>query len=165
MFPNSGYFCGANNAVAPPGGTVRLMARDGKLEHLARVRLFSTLNKRELAVVGKAADVVNVKAGKDVVREGSIGYEFYLILGGIASVRRKGRKMATLTVGDYFGELALLDKGPRSATVTAETDLELAVITQRKFLRVLDQVSTVARKLLGSMAGRLREVDTKAISH
>jgi CRP/FNR family transcriptional regulator, cyclic AMP receptor protein len=143
----------------------RLMAKDGKLEHLAKVQLFSTLNKRELAVVGKATDVVTMKAGKDIVREGSIGHELYLILGGIASVRRKGRKIATLTIGDYFGELALLDRDPRSATVTAETDLELAVITKRKFLSVLDQVPTVAHKLLVSMAGRLREADTKSFSH
>lgn len=141
------------------------MARNGKLEHLAKVRLFSTLNKKELALVGKAADVVSVKAGTAIVTEGAIGHEFYLILGGIASVRRKGRKIATLTVGDYFGELALLDRGPRSATVTADTDLELAVISQREFLGVLDEVPTVAHKLLVTMAGRLREADTKAYSH
>ncbi len=141
------------------------MARDGKLEHLAKVRLFSTLNKRELAVIGKAADVVNAKAGTAIVTEGAIGHEFYLILSGTASVRRNGRKIARLTVGDYFGEMALLDKGPRSATVTAETDLELAVISQREFLGVLDEVPTVAHKLLVTMAGRLREADAKAFSH
>jgi CRP-like cAMP-binding protein len=141
------------------------MARDGKLEHLAKVRLFSTLNKRELAVVARASDLVNIKSGTTIVTEGAIGHEFYLIMKGIASVRRNDRKVATLTVGDYFGELALLDKGPRSATIVAESDMELVVISQREFLGVLDQVPAVAHKLLVSMAWRLREADAKAFSH
>jgi CRP/FNR family cyclic AMP-dependent transcriptional regulator len=141
------------------------MASDRKLEHLAHVKMFSSLNKRELALVAKAADVVAVKAGTEIVREGSLGHEFYLILDGSATVKRSGRKVASLGPGAYFGEMALLDRGPRSATIVAASDSELAVIGQREFMAVLDQVPPVAHKLLVAMAARLREADDKAVSN
>ena len=138
---------------------------DRKLEHLANVRMFSALSKKELNLVARAADVVIVKPGAELVTEGSIGHEFFLILTGEASVRRGGRKVVTLGPGDYFGELALLDRGPRTATIVAETQLEVAVIGQREFMAVLDQVPAVSHKMLVTMAHRLREADTKAVSH
>lgn len=148
-----------------PVCTVRLMASDRKLEHLAKVKMFSTLNRRELARVGKAADEVTVKDGTEIVTQGSTGHEFYMMLAGKATVRRQGRKVAEVGPGDYFGEMALLDRGPRSATVVADGDATLVVIGQREFLGVLDEVPEVARKLLVSMAARLREADSKAVSH
>jgi CRP-like cAMP-binding protein len=141
------------------------MPADPKLELLAHVKMFSALNKKELGLISKASDVVTTKAGTEIVTEGSLGHEFYLILTGEATVRRKGRKIATLGPGSYFGEMALLDRGPRSATVVAETEVELVVISQREFMAVLDQVPAVAHKLLVSMAARLRDADTKALSH
>ena len=141
------------------------MASDRKLEHLANVRMFSSLNRKELSLVAKAADVVTVKSGSEVVKEGTPGHEFFLILDGEAVVKRGGRKIATLGPGSYFGELALLDRGPRSATIVAGSDLKLAVLGQREFMGVLDQVPALSHKLLVSMANRLREADTKAVSH
>lgn len=141
------------------------MAADRKLEHLAQVKMFSSLSKKELALVSKASDVIKVPPGTEIVKEGQMGHEFYLILSGSATVRRNGRKVATLEVGRYFGEMALLDRGPRSATVVADTDSELLVIGQREFMAVLDRVPAVSHKLLVSMASRLREADTKALSH
>ena len=141
------------------------MAADRKLEHLARVGMFSSLNKKELAMIARASDVVSVAPGTEIVKEGDFGHEFYLILDGAAMVRRGGRKVAQLAEGDYFGELALLDRGPRSATVAAEGTVELLVIGQREFIAVLDQVPAVARKLLASMAARLRDADRRAVSH
>ena len=141
------------------------MARDGKLELLANVRLFSTLNRKELTLIGKSADQVPVAAGTTIVTEGTPGHEFYLIVDGSAVVRRNGRKVATLGPGDYFGELALLDGGTRSASVVAETDLNVLVIGQRQFFGVLEGVPTVTVKLLATMAHRLREQDVRATSH
>ncbi|HUJ64410.1 MAG TPA: cyclic nucleotide-binding domain-containing protein [Acidimicrobiales bacterium] len=141
------------------------MASDPKLEHLAQVKMFSSLNKKELAMVSRASDVITVKDGTDIVKEGTYGHDFYLILEGAATVRRNGRKVAELGPGNYFGELSLLDNGPRSATITAAGETELAVIGQREFMAVLDQVPAVSRKLLMTMASRLREADTKALSH
>jgi CRP/FNR family cyclic AMP-dependent transcriptional regulator len=142
------------------------MARkDAKLEHLANVRLFAACTKKELTLIGRASDEITVRAGKELVAEGSVGHEFFLILAGQAAVKRGGRKVATLGPGQYFGELALLDRGLRTASVVAETDLDLLVLGQREFSAVLDEVPGLAHKLLTMMAGRLREADAKAVSH
>ncbi|MGI8493344.1 MAG: cyclic nucleotide-binding domain-containing protein [Acidimicrobiales bacterium] len=141
------------------------MVRDSKLDFLSNVRLFASLNKKELALVSRVSYVVSVPAGTDVVKENTPGHEFYLLLKGRAVVRRNGRKIADLGPGDYFGEMALLDHGPRSATVVAETDLEALVIGQREFLGITDEVPALAHKLLVLMASRLREADSKAYSH
>lgn len=138
---------------------------DKKIEHLSQVKMFSSLNKKELGLVAKASEVVTVPAGTDIVKEGEIGHEFYLIASGSAAVKRNGRRVTTLGPGNYFGEMALLDRGPRSATVTAEVETELVVIGQREFLGVLDEVPTLSYKLLVGMATRLREADSKAVSH
>ncbi|MEY2478659.1 MAG: hypothetical protein QOG87_3974 [Actinomycetota bacterium] len=142
------------------------MARkDNKLDHLAQVRLFRACSRKELTTIGRASDEVKVGAGKTIVEEGQTGHEFFLILDGTATVQRNGRKVATLGPGDYFGELALLDRGPRNATVKADTDMEVLVLGQREFSGVLDEVPTIAHKLLSSMATRLREADAKEVGN
>ena len=100
-----------------------------------------------------------------LVEEGKPGHEFFLIEDGTAEVRRKNRKVATLGRGQFFGELSLLDRGPRSATVVADTDMTLVVLGQREFLGVIDEVPSMAHKLLAALAGRLREADSRALSH
>jgi CRP/FNR family transcriptional regulator, cyclic AMP receptor protein len=145
----------------PPMGTVRRMPVDSTIEHLAGVRLFSSLSKKELGVVAKASKAAKVAAGTEIITEGTTGDEMYLIIRGAASVLRGGRYVTTLTSGSYFGELALLDHGPRTATVVADTDCDLVVIGRREFMGVLDEVPAVAQKLLINMAGRLREAETR----
>jgi CRP-like cAMP-binding protein len=141
---------------------VPIMAGDSKIDQLAQVRLFSAFNKKELALIARASDEVDVPAGKELVKEGSPGHEFFLILKGEASVRRNGRKVATLGSGQYFGELALLDRGPRNATVVADTPMELLVLGQREFSGVLDEVPILAHKMLTIMAARVREADARS---
>jgi len=141
------------------------MARDTKLEQLSQVRLFSAFNKKELGLIARASDEVSVPAGKELVKQGSPGHEFFLILDGECSVRRDGRHVATLKDGDYFGELALLDRAPRNATVVAETPATLLVLGQREFGAVLDDVPVLAHKMLTIMAGRVRDADARAATH
>ena len=143
---------------------VDCMPRDSKVAHLSNVRMFSALTKRELATVAQASDEVSAEAGQVLVKEGSIGHEFFLILEGTATVRRNGRKVATLGPGQYFGELAVLDRAPRNATVVADGPMQLLVLAQREFSAVLDTVPGVAHKLLRSMATRLREADAKDVT-
>jgi CRP-like cAMP-binding protein len=138
--------------------------RDVKLEHLGRTWLFSGCNKRELGLIGRASDEVEVDAGRLLCEEGKPGFEFFLILDGRAGVSRSGRKIATLRRGQYFGELSLLDRKPRSATVTSETPMQLLVLDQRQFDGIMDQVPGLAHKLLTAMANRLREADAKAVN-
>lgn len=146
-------------------GAPMARGRTAYLDHLSKVQLFSAASKKELEKLGKASDELEVPAGKELVEQGRVGHEFFLILEGTASVRRNGRKIATLGPGAYFGELSLLDRGPRSASVVADTDMTLLVLGQREFSGVLDEVPTLAHKLLTSMAKRLREADTKLYSH
>lgn len=142
------------------------MARkDNKLDALARVKLFSACSKKDLGVLSRVSDEVDLPAGTTLVKEGTTGHEFYLILDGTASVRRNNKKIASLGAGQYFGEMALLDRGPRSATVVADSDIKVLVIGQREFNGVLDEVPGLAHKLLTGMAARLREADAKAYSH
>lgn len=140
------------------------MARkDDKLDQLGRMWLFSACSKRDLQLIGRASDEVTVEKGKQLTEEGKAGHEFYLILDGQAVVKAKGKKVATLGAGQYFGELSLLHKGPRNATVTAESDMRLLVLGQREFNGLLDEVPGLAHKVLRTMATRLREADAKAI--
>ncbi len=131
--------------------------KDTKLDDLGRLWLFSALTKKELATIARRADEVNVPAGKVLTVEGKPGHEFFLIVDGHATVERNGRSIAKLGAGDYFGELSLLDRGPRSATVVAESDMNLMVLGQREFSGLLDEVPGLAHKLLAAMAEKLRE--------
>jgi len=135
---------------------------------LSTIWLFSTCSSRDLRTIRRALEEVTVKTGRVLCEEGTIGREFFIIVDGQASVRRNGRKIASLGPGQYFGELALLDRRPRSATVVSDTDMVLLVLGQRQFHGVLDAVPALSHKLLAAMATRLRESDQKAsalISH
>jgi CRP-like cAMP-binding protein len=142
------------------------MARSNRqAEYLSTVPLFSALSKSDLRSVVKASDDLDVFAGRELVTEGQPGREFFLILEGTATVRRRGRKVATLGPGQFFGELSLLDRGARSATVEAATNLRLLVLDRQAFMGLLESVPGFAAKLLVGMAQRLREADNRAITH
>jgi CRP-like cAMP-binding protein len=131
---------------------------------LATVPLFSALSPKELEHVDRASDEVEFDAGEELVIEGRVGREFFLITDGEASVTRQGAEVATLRPGQWFGELSLLDKGPRSATVTARTPMKVLVLGQREFGGLLDTVPGLAAKLLAPLAARLREADAASIT-
>jgi CRP/FNR family transcriptional regulator, cyclic AMP receptor protein len=129
---------------------------------LSKIWLFSTSSAKDLRLIRKALEEVTVPAGRLLTEQGTIGREFFLIVDGQASVRRNNRKVATLGPSQYFGELALLDRRPRSASVVSDTEMTLLVLGQRQFNAVLDAVPALSRKLLAAMATRLRESDDKA---
>jgi len=111
--------------------------------------------------VARASDELTLPAGRQLCEQGQIGREAFVIVDGTAEVRRNGRKVATLGPGDCVGELALLDHGPRTATVTAATDLTVLVLGAREFAGIIDEVPPIAHKLLKSLASRIRDLDTK----
>jgi CRP-like cAMP-binding protein len=137
--------------------------RDAFIDHLQQVSLFSACSRKDLQLVARRAEDVKVPAGKVLITEGETGHEFFVILDGTAKVTRQGRKIATVGPGAAFGELALLEKAPRNATIVAETDMELVVLGQREFAGIIDEVPGFARKLLAGMAQRLREADAKSV--
>jgi len=138
------------------------MAVGSKAQDLKSIWLFSNCTSSELKKIRSSLDEVIVPAGKLLVEEGRVGTEFFIIVSGTAAVTRNGRKVATLGPNAHFGELALLDRKPRSASVESETELDLLVLSQRQFNGLLESVPTIARKLLSALANRLREADAVA---
>src|ERR1035437_10763244 len=109
------------------------MVRRTPREELPRGPLFSACAKKELQLIARRAEHVDVPAGKVLVREGAAGAEFFVILDGTAEVSRHGRRGAPPDPGAFFGDLALLARAPRNATVTAQTTMQLMVLGQRGF--------------------------------
>ena len=138
------------------------MARQSHTDHLSKVPLFSALSARDLQKVAKASDEVTIPAGKVLMEQGQTGREAFVILDGEAVVKRNNRKVASIGPGACFGELALLDRGPRTMTVEAASDMKVLVLGQREFSGVIDEVPGIAHKMLASLAGMVRELDSKA---
>jgi CRP/FNR family cyclic AMP-dependent transcriptional regulator len=129
------------------------------LEHLRNISLFSGCSTKDLEKIARASDEITVEAGHVITDQGQAGREAFVILEGSATVRRNGKKVATLGAGAVVGELSLLDHGPRTATVTTDGPTTLLVIDQRHFSGVLDSVPAIAHKLLASLATKIREFD------
>jgi CRP-like cAMP-binding protein len=137
------------------------MARHDVSEHLARVPLFSACSKKELARVAKATDEVNVEDGHVLTTQDERSDEAFVIVSGNVTVKRNGRKIAELGPGSMLGELGLLDRGPRTATATADGPVDLLVIGPREFAAMLDDVPSINHKLLRSLATMVRDLDEK----
>ncbi|HWW53015.1 MAG TPA: cyclic nucleotide-binding domain-containing protein [Acidimicrobiales bacterium] len=135
--------------------------RDDYLKQLAAVPMFKACTSRELIEIGRRAEDIEFAAGTVIVAEGTPSDAFYVIVGGKAKVSRKGKKVAELGAGDFFGELGLLARLPRDATVTAIGPVEVVAISRREFTTVLEDVPSVTRKLLEGMAKRLHELDRR----
>ncbi len=133
------------------------MPANAKTELIKRVPLFAQCSKQELARIATLADEVDVRAGKVLAREGDRGREFFLIVEGAVEVRAKGRKVAMLGDGDFFGEVALVSNAPRIATVTATTPLRVLVITDRAFRALLAKSPRIQSKVLQALAKRVAE--------
>jgi CRP-like cAMP-binding protein len=141
------------------------ITREQQMERLQRVWLFSQCSKRELAVLARITTPVSVPEGQVLAREGESGGEFAVIVEGTASVSREGQPIGRLRAGTFFGEMALLDGGPRAATVTAESAMTLLVIQRRDFDALISgEMPSVARKMLTVLGERLREADTRLAS-
>jgi CRP-like cAMP-binding protein len=135
--------------------------RRDRLDQLARVPLFSGCSQRELGKVVRAVDEVVVPAGRVLVEQGRLGHDCYVIVSGSAEVTRDANTIATLGPGDTIGELAVLDGGPRTATVTATTELDLLVLGQREFAALLSDVPSLSHKILVNLARRVRSLDER----
>ena len=136
-----------------------MASKKAYLEHLRNIPLFSACSTKDLEKIAKAGDEVVMPAGSLIVDQGQTGREAFVIISGTAVVKRNGKKVANLGPGSVVGELSLLDHGPRTATVVAESDVTLFVVSQRHFLGVIDDVPALAHKLLASLAGRIRDLD------
>ncbi|MBA2616344.1 MAG: cyclic nucleotide-binding domain-containing protein [Actinobacteria bacterium] len=132
-----------------------LFSHDTKVESLRRSPLFETLSKDELVHLAKVTEDLEVEEGKVLCREGEPAKEFFVIIDGEVEVTRSGRHVRTLKDGEFFGEIALFEEMPRSATVTATKPLRFFVLTRQSFWSMLDTMPQVERKILRALAKRL----------
>ena len=128
------------------------------------ISLFAISSSKDLRTIERALEEVTVPAGRMLCEQGTIGQEFFVIVKGQASVERNNRAVATLGPGQYFGEMALLDRRPRSASVISDTEMTLLVLGRRQFYDVLHTVPALSQKILSAMATRLREADERAMA-
>ena len=137
------------------------MARSNVTDHLANVPLFSACSQKELARIAKATDEISLPDGRVLMNQDESSKEAFIIVEGKAIVRRNNRKVAELGPGQMIGQLGLLDRGPRTATVVADGPVEVLVLGPREFAALLDDVPSITHKLLKSLAGMVRELDSK----
>jgi CRP/FNR family cyclic AMP-dependent transcriptional regulator len=132
-----------------------VLRRNEKVELIKKVPLFAGCSKGELEQIAQIADEIDLRAGKEMTREGSRGREFFVLLEGDADVTKGGSSINKLGAGDFFGEIALVSDSPRTATVTATSPVRALVITDRSFRRLLDEQPEIQRKVLIALAERL----------
>lgn len=138
---------------------MRLFSQDTKVEALRRVPLFEGLGKGELSKLARVTEDLDVKAGKVLCKEGDIGHEFFVIVEGEVDVTKDGKYLRTLGPGEFFGEIALVERTRRTATVTAKTPLRFFVLTNQGFWTMIDDNPAVERKVLRALAKRLITTD------
>ncbi len=128
---------------------------DSKLEALRGVPLFAGLSKRDLAAVARITDELDFPSGKELITEGEPGRQFFILLEGEAVVRRRGRKVNSLSAGDFFGEIALLSDRPTTASVTTSAPVLVAIVTRPSFSRLLRESPQLQQRILKTVAERL----------
>ena len=131
------------------------LGRDQKVDLIKQVPLFARCSRKELAAVASVADEIDFPAGKELIREGAPGREFFVLLDGTVEVKRKGRRVNRLQGGDFFGEIALISRSPRTATVVTTSPVRSLVITDRSFRTLLERSPDIQLKVLEALAERL----------
>ena len=127
-------------------------------EALAQVPFFASLSKKQLGRLAEEADVVSFQPGQPIVEEGMLGETMFVILSGEGQVLKGGRKLGTVRPGDVFGEIAVLDGSPRSATVVAQTPLTAVRLFRRTLLRLMEAEPQIALKILDGIVRRIRDL-------
>jgi CRP/FNR family transcriptional regulator, cyclic AMP receptor protein len=140
------------------------ISQDDKIDRLEEVGLLTGCSRRQLRAIARISEVIEVPAATVLARAGTAGEEFFLILDGSARVEVSPRKRSRLEPGQYFGEMSLLDGGPRSASVTAETPLRLLVIKRRDFTTLLKAAPDLTQSLLATLSQRVRQAEAAALT-
>ena len=133
--------------------------QDHKLELLRGVPLFAGLDQKALEAIGKIAEEREVDAGTALTHEGRHEGYFFVIVSGTVRIERGGKVLNTMRDGDFLGEIALLDGGPRTATAVAETACRLLVMTYQRFQQLLDTAPEVRTAVMEEVGQRLRLLD------
>ena len=130
---------------------------DPRVASLKAVPIFAHCTDRQLAFIVTQVEDMEFKVGKVLCREGQSGADFFILLSGEAAVTRGGQGVATMQPGDFFGEIALVDGGKRTASVTATTDCRCLVLGPQQFQNVLHQDADIATAVMKALGARVRE--------
>ena len=139
------------------------MPRDEKVELLRSVTLFGGLTNRELERIASLADIVDLPKDRVLLKQGELGWEMFVVVSGSAHVERDGQSLGEVGPGEVLGEIALLDGGPRTATVTLSQPARLLVLARREFQTLMDEFPEIRLKIFEKVAHRLRMLDRDAI--
>src|ERR671910_1891991 len=131
------------------------LGHNSKIDLIKRVPLFSSASKHELEEIASTADEIDLPEGKTLIKEGDTGREFFVLIDGNAEVERGGKKVASIGPGDFFGEISLIAKTPRNATITTTSPVRALVITDRAFRTLLDHAPQIQIGVLTALAERL----------
>jgi CRP/FNR family transcriptional regulator len=132
-----------------------MLSRDKKLQMIKQVPLFEQCSKKTLQEIARLADEIDLPQGKVLTREGRTGYEFFVLIEGTVDVTQNSKRIRTLGPGDFFGEIALVSRVPRTATVTTTSPVRALVVSARNFRSLIDRSPEVALQVLDAVARRL----------
>jgi CRP-like cAMP-binding protein len=138
-------------------------ALDEKMDLLERAPLFAGVRREQLGAIARISDLIEVRVGTALTHEGRHEGYFFVIVSGTVRIDRGGRRINTIGPGDFLGEIALLDGGPRTASATAETDCRLLSLTRERFHDLLDTSPSVRTAILEAAGRRLRAIDAEAV--
>lgn len=136
-----------------------LFSHDTKADALRRCPFFADLSRNELIELAKASEDMEVEEGKVLTREGESGREFFVIVEGEVTVTKDGNEIRRMGPGDFFGEIALIEDTPRTATVTATAPLRFFVLTRQSFRSLLAHQPELEQKVNQALEERLRTTD------
>ena len=131
------------------------LGHNSKIDLIRGVPLFASSSKQGLAEIASIADEIDLPEGKTLITEGDTGREFFVLIDGTAEVARGGKRVASIGPGDFFGEIALITKTPRNATITTTSPVRALVITDRAFRQLLDRAPQIQIGVLTALAERV----------
>lgn len=132
------------------------LRKNAKIDLIKSVPLFSSCSRKELDAIAAQADELTLPAGKTLTKQGDRGREFMVIVDGSAEVRKNGRRINVLGSGDFLGEIALISGGPRTATVTTTSEVDLLVLTDRAFRQLTKQMPSIHGSVVKALSERLQ---------
>lgn len=132
-----------------------MLRKNAKVELIKGVPLFSECSRKDLDEIAAIADEIDLREGKELTIEGRAGREFFVLVEGGADVKKGNRRINRLGPGDFFGEISLVTRRPRTATVTATSPVRALVITDRSFRALLEHQPEIQGKVMSALAARL----------
>jgi CRP/FNR family cyclic AMP-dependent transcriptional regulator len=132
-----------------------MLRKNAKVELIKRVPLFAECSRRHLEEIAAIADEIDLREGKELTKEGRPGREFFVLIEGDADVKKGSRRINRMQAGDFFGEISLVTRKPRTATVVATSPVRALVITDRSFRTLLERQPEIQSKVMSALAARL----------